>query len=112
MLAEIGSPKNTNTNSRYNKQGSIRREYPNDSSFGEMAYMDPGGENPYGKGQKKSNQNQNYNIRSPMKYSVNKENSNLNTNERMDMTSQLNYSNIIITKFQVFLPIMIIGEKN
>ena len=87
------SPKNTNTNSRYNKQGSIRRDYPNDSSFGEMAYMDPGGENPYGKGQKKSNQNQNYNIRSPMKYSVNKENSNLNTNERMDMTSQLNYSN-------------------
>ena len=86
------SPKISKKNSHYNKQGSIRREYPNDSSFGEMAYMDPGGEIPLSRPQKKNGQNQNYSIRSPLKYSGNKENSNLNTNERIDMSSQINYS--------------------
>ena len=47
------SPKISKKNSHYNKQGSIRREYPNDSSFGEMAYMDPGGEIPLSRPQKK-----------------------------------------------------------
>ena len=86
------SPKIANTNSRYNKQGSIRRDYPNDSSFGEMAYMEPGGDIPLSRPQKKSGQNQNYTIRSPLKNSGNKENSNLNTNERIDISSQINYS--------------------
>ena len=86
------SPKIANTNSRYNKQGSIRRDYPNDSSFGEMAYMEPGGDIPLSRPQKKSGQNQNYSIRSPLKNSGNKENSNLNTNERIDISSQINYS--------------------
>ena len=85
------SPKITNKNTRYNK-GSIRRDYANDSSFGEMAYMDPGGEIPLSRPQKKSGQNLNFAIRSPLKYSGNKENSNLNTNERIDMSSQVNFS--------------------
>ena len=88
------SPKMSNKNQHYNKQGSLRRDYPNDSSFGEMAYMDPGqgGEISHSRAQKKSGQNQNYNIRSPLKNSGNKENANLNTNERIDMSSQINYS--------------------
>ena len=85
------SPKITNTNSRYNKQGSIRRDYGNDSNLGEMAYMEPGGDIPLSRPSKKSGQNQNFAIRSPLKYSGNKENSNLNTNERIDL-SQINYS--------------------
>ena len=85
------SPKISSKNIRYNK-GSIRRDIPNDSSFGEMAYMDPGGDIPLSRPQKKSGQNQNFNIRSPLKYSGNKENSNLNTNERIDISSQINYS--------------------
>ena len=86
------SPKITNTNSRYTKQGSIRRDYPNDSSLGEMAYIEPGGDIPLSRPQKKSGHNQNYAIRSPLKNSGNKENSNLNTNERIDISSQNNYS--------------------
>ena len=88
------SPKITNTNSRYNKQGSIRRDHPNDSSYGEMAYMEPGGDIPLSRPQKKSGQNLNYAIRSPLKNSGNKENSNLNTNERIDISSQINYSQL------------------
>ena len=83
------SPKISSKNIRYNK-ASIKRE--NDSSFGEMAYMDPGGDISLSRPQKISGQNQNFNIRSPLKYSGNKENSNLNTNERIDMSSQVNYS--------------------
>ena len=86
------SPKISNKNQHYNKQGSLRRDYPNDSSFGEMAYMEPGGEISHSRAQKKSGQNQNFNIRSPLKNSGNKENANLNTNERIDMSSQNNYS--------------------
>ena len=96
----IRSPKNSNTISRYNKQGSIGRDYQKDSSFGEMEYVEPGGENPYLRGQKKLLQNKNYTIRSPLKNSGNKENSNLNTNERIDMTSQLNNSNYNYNQMQ------------
>ena len=87
------SPKNSNTNSHFNKQRSIGRDYQKDLSFGEMEYVEPSGENPFSKGQKKFEQKRNYNIRSPLKYNGNKENSNLNTNKRIDMTSKLNNSN-------------------
>ena len=86
------SPKIKSKNLNYNKQGSIRRDYTNDSNIGEMAYMDPGGDIPLSRAQKKSGQTQNYNIRSPLKNPGNKENANLNTNERIDMSSQINYS--------------------
>ena len=87
------SPKIASKNTYYNK-GSIRRDYPNDSSFGEMGYMEPGGDIPLSLPQKKFGQNQKYGMRSPLKYSGNKENSNLNTNnnDRMDMSSQVNFS--------------------
>ena len=85
------SPKVKKANSKYNKQGSIRRE-PTDTSFGEMAYMEPGGDIPISRPQKKTGQNQNYGMRSPIKNSGNKENSNINTNERIDISSQNNFS--------------------
>ena len=87
------SPKISNSN-RYGKQSSIRHEYQNDS-YGELPYMEQGeGGIPITHTQNlKQDRNQNYNMRSPLKYSGNKENSNLNTNnnERVDMSSQVNF---------------------
>ena len=85
------SPKISNSRG-YQKQSSIRQEYANDS-YGELPYMEQGeGPNPNTHTQNlKQDRNQNYNMRSPLKFSGNKENSNLNTNERMDMTSNANF---------------------
>ena len=87
------SPKISNAN-RYGKQSSLRQEYVNDS-YGELPYMEQGegGMTTSHNQNIKQERNQNYNIRSPLKYSGNKENSNLNTNnnERMDMSSQVNF---------------------
>ena len=86
------SPKNSNSN-RYGKQSSVLQDLPNDS-YGELPYMEQDqGIVPNHHSQNfKSDRNQ-INNRSPLKYSGNKENSNLNTNknERTDMTSQTNY---------------------
>ena len=87
------SPKISNAN-RYGKQSSLRQEYVNDS-YGELLYMEQGegGMSTTHNQNIKQERNQNYNMRSPLKYSGNKENSNLNTNnnERMDMSSQVNF---------------------
>ena len=88
------SPKISKSN-RYGKQSSGKQDYQNDS-YGELPYMDPEqgfGPNPHIQNIKLE-RNQNLTIRSPLKYSGNKENSNLNTNnnERIDMSSQGNFS--------------------
>ena len=86
------SPKISNSN-RYGKQSSVLQDLPNDS-YGELPYMeqDQGIIQNHHSQNFKSDRNQISN-RSPLKYSGNKENSNLNTNknERTDMTSQTNY---------------------
>ena len=83
------------SNSRYGKQSSLRHDYQNDSN-GELPYLDQDQgtiQNPFTQNLK-SDRNINYNSRSPLKYSGNKENSNLNTynNDRIDMSSQVNFS--------------------
>ena len=88
------SPKISNSN-RYGKQSIGRQDNANES-YGELPYMEQGeGISPLSNlPNSKLERNQNYNLRSPMKYSGNKENSNLNTNnnERLDMSSQVNFS--------------------
>ena len=86
------SPKISGSN-RYGKQSSNRQDYNNDS-YGELPYVDPGDTPTPNQHTTKADKNLNYNIRSPLKYSGNKENSNLNTNnnDRMDMSSQVNFS--------------------
>ena len=87
------SPKVSSSN-RYAKQSSIRQEQ--NDSYGELPYIEPEqGVTPNPHNQNiKTDRSPNFSNRSPLKYSGNKENSNLNTNtnERMDMTSQANYS--------------------
>ena len=87
------SPKVSSSN-RYAKQSSLRHEQ-NDSN-GELPYIEQEqGINPNPHTQNlKTDRSQNFSNRSPLKYSGNKENSNLNTNtnERMDITPQVNFS--------------------
>jgi len=86
------SPKISNSN-RYGKQSSVLQDLPNDS-YGELPYMEQDqGIVPNHHSQNFKSDRIQISNRSPLKYSGNKENSNLNTNknERTDMTSQTNY---------------------
>ena len=76
------SPKISNSN-RYGKQSIGRQDNANES-YGELPYMEQGeGISPLSHLQnQKLEHNQNYNLRSPLKYSGNKENSNLNPEKK------------------------------
>ena len=78
---------------RYTGKSSTRQVYASDS-YGELPYVEQNEIQVSNIQNHKSSLNLNFNIRSPLRNNGNKENSNFNTNnnERMDMTSQVNFS--------------------
>ena len=86
------SPKTSGLNSNA-IQSSGRQVYPSDS-YGELPYIEQNEIQVSNIPNHKSSLNLNFNMRSPVRNIGNKENSNFNTNnnERMDMTSQVNFS--------------------
>ena len=87
-----GSSKISGLN-RYTGKSSTRQVYPSDS-YDEFPYIEQNEIQVSNIPNHKSSLNLNFNISSPLRNNGNKENSNFNTNnnERMDMTSQVNFS--------------------